>query len=55
MAQVEATEEYERAIEAYKKAFGEEPPYCVADPDYIMECVKRGKPSDHVPDPNACY
>ncbi len=55
MAQLQVTEEYKKAVEAYKAAFGEEPPYCVVDSDYIMECVERGKPSDIVPDPNACY
>ena len=55
MAQIQVTEEYKKAVEAYKAAFGEKPPYCVKDPEYIMECVRRGEPSDHVPDPNACY
>lgn len=55
MAQIQVTEEYKKAVEAYEAAFGEKPPYCVKDPEYIMECVKRGEPSDHVPDPNACY
>lgn len=55
MAQIQVTEEYEKAVEAYGAAFGEKPPYCVKDPEYIMECVRRGEPSDHVPDPNACY
>ena len=47
--------EYKKAVEAYEAAFGERPPYCVKDPEYIMGCVRRGEPSDHVPDPNACY
>ena len=47
--------EYKKAVEAYEAAFGERPPYCVKDPEYIMKCVRRGEPSDHVPDPNACY
>lgn len=55
MAQIQVTEEYKKAVEAYEAAFGEKPPYCVKDPEYIMECVRRGEPSDHVPDPNACY
>lgn len=55
MAQIQVTEEYKKAVEAYEAAFGERPPYCVKDPEYIMECVRRGEPSDHVPDPNACY
>lgn len=55
MAQIQVTEEYKKAVEAYEVAFGEMPPYCVKDPEYIMECVRRGEPSDHVPDPNACY
>ena len=55
MAQTQVTEEYKKAVEAYEAAFGEKPPYCVKDPEYIMECVRRGEPSDHVPDPNACY
>ena len=55
MAQIKVTEEYKKAVEAYEVAFGEKPPYCVKDPEYIMECVRRGEPSDHVPDPNACY
>lgn len=55
MAQIQATEEYKRAVEAYVEAFGERPPYCVEDPEYIMDCVRKGKPSDRVPDPNACY
>jgi len=55
MTQTQVTEEYKKAVEAYEAAFGEKPPYCVKDPEYIMECVRRGEPSDHVPDPNACY
>lgn len=55
MAQIQVTEEYKKAVEAYEVAFGEKPPYCVKDPEYIMECVRRGEPSDLVPDPNACY
>ena len=55
MAQIQVTEEYKKAVEAYEVAFGEKPPYCVKDPEYIMECVRRGELSDHVPDPNACY
>lgn len=55
MAQIQVTEEYKKAVEAYEAAFGEKPPYCVKDPEYIMECVRRSEPSDHVPDPNACY
>lgn len=55
IAQIQATEEYKRAVEAYVEAFGERPPYCVEDPEYIMDCVRKGKPSDHIPDPNACY
>ena len=55
MAQIQVTGEYKKAVEAYEAAFGERPPYCVKDPEYIMECVRRGEPSDHVPDPNACY
>ena len=55
MAQIQVTEEYKKAVEAYEAAFGEKQPYCVKDPEYIMECVRRGEPSDHVPDPNACY
>ena len=55
MAQIQVTEEYKKAVESYEAAFGEKPPYCAKDPEYIMECVRRGEPSDHVPDPNACY
>ena len=55
MAQIQVTEEYKKVVEAYEAAFGERPPYCVKDPEYIMGCVRRGEPSDHVPDPNACY
>lgn len=55
MAQIQVTEEYKKAVEAYEAAFGEKPPYCVKDPEYIMKCVRRGEPSEHVPDPNACY
>ena len=35
--------------------FGKRPPYCVEDPEYNMECVRKDEPSDLVPDPNACY
>ena len=52
MAQIQVTEEYKKAVEAYEVAFGEKPPYCVKDPEYIMECVRRGEPSNHVPDPD---
>ena len=55
MAQIQVTEEYKKAVEAYEAAFGEKPPYCVKDPEYIMGCVRRDETSDHVPDPNACY
>ena len=29
MAQIQVTEEYKKAVEAYEAAFGEKPPYCV--------------------------
>lgn len=38
MTQTQVTEEYKKAVEAYEAAFGEKPPYCVKDPEYIMEC-----------------
>ena len=49
MSQIQANEEYKRAVEAYVEDFGERPPYCVEDPEYIMDCVRKGKPSDHIP------
>lgn len=53
---VENTDELKRAIKAYKEKFGEEPPMCIQNnPDYIMECVRRGMPSEYEDDPHAMY
>ena len=49
---VEYTEELKRAIKAYEEKIGEEPPMCiVGEPDYSMEYVRRGKPSEYEDDP----